>query len=41
MFDMPSCDDIAECIITAETVKGETEAQLIRKEETKLRQQAG
>ncbi|NOT10282.1 MAG: ATP-dependent Clp protease ATP-binding subunit ClpX [Methylococcaceae bacterium] len=41
MFDIPSFDDIAQCIVDAESVKGNGEIKLIRKAEIKLRQQAG
>jgi ATP-dependent Clp protease ATP-binding subunit ClpX len=41
MFDIPSYDDIEECIIDADVVKGVGEIKLIRKTEDKIRQQAG
>ena len=41
MFDIPSCNDIEQCIIDAEVVRGEGEIKLIKKDEIKLRQQAG
>jgi ATP-dependent Clp protease ATP-binding subunit ClpX len=42
MFDIPSVDDVEQCIVDGEVVKGEGEIRLVRKEEeTKLRQQAG
>jgi ATP-dependent Clp protease ATP-binding subunit ClpX len=41
MFDIPSCDDIEQCIVDAEVIKGEGEIRLIKKDEIKLRQQAG
>jgi len=41
MFDIPSCDDVEQCIIDAEVVRGEDEVRLIKKDEIKLRQQAG
>ncbi|MEQ1739892.1 MAG: ATP-dependent Clp protease ATP-binding subunit ClpX [Methyloglobulus sp.] len=41
MFDIPSYDDIEECIIDADVVKGVGEVKLIRKTEDKIRQQAG
>ncbi|MFU8787936.1 MAG: ATP-dependent Clp protease ATP-binding subunit ClpX [Methylobacter sp.] len=40
MFDIPSVDDVEQCIIDAEVVKGEGEIKLIKKAE-KIRQQAG
>ena len=41
MFDIPSVDNVEQCIVDADTVKGEGEIKLIKKAETKLRQQAG
>ncbi|MEQ1620977.1 MAG: ATP-dependent Clp protease ATP-binding subunit ClpX [Methylococcales bacterium] len=41
MFDIPSSDDVEQCIVDGEVVKGEGEIRLVRKEEDKLRQQAG
>lgn len=41
MFDIPSVDDVEQCIVDADAVKGEGEIKLIKKAETKLRQQAG
>ena len=41
MFDIPSCDDVEQCIVDADVVKGEGEIRLIKKDEIKLRQQAG
>lgn len=41
MFDIPSYDDIEECIIDADVIKGVGEVKLIRKTEDKIRQQAG
>ena len=41
MFDIPSCDDVEQCIVDAEVVRGEGEIKLIKKAEIKLRQQAG
>lgn len=41
MFGIPSVDDIEQCIVDAETVKGDGEIRLIKKAETKRRQQAG
>jgi len=41
MFGIPSVDDVEQCIVDADTVKGEGEIRLIKKAETKLRQQAG
>lgn len=41
MFDIPSVDDVEQCIVDAQTVRGEGEIKLIKKAETKLRQQAG
>ncbi|MFA6163564.1 MAG: ATP-dependent Clp protease ATP-binding subunit ClpX [Methylobacter sp.] len=41
MFDIPSIDDVEQCIVDADVVKGEGEIRLIKKAETKLRQQAG
>jgi ATP-dependent Clp protease ATP-binding subunit ClpX len=39
MFDIPSVDDVEQCIVNADAVKGEGEIKLI-KSEPKLRQQA-
>jgi ATP-dependent Clp protease ATP-binding subunit ClpX len=41
MFDIPSRDDIEQCIITAETVRGESDVDLIYKNSDQRRQQAG
>lgn len=41
MFDIPSVDDVEQCIVDADVVKGEGEIKLIKKAEAKLRQQAG
>ncbi|TAN66018.1 MAG: ATP-dependent Clp protease ATP-binding subunit ClpX [Methylobacter sp.] len=41
MFDIPSIDDVEQCIVDADVVKGEGEIKLIKKAENKLRQQAG
>ncbi|MGZ8222377.1 MAG: ATP-dependent Clp protease ATP-binding subunit ClpX [Methylobacter sp.] len=41
MFDIPSVDDVEQWIVDADVVKGEGEIKLIKKAETKLRQQAG
>jgi len=41
MFDIPSHDDVEQCIVDADVVKGEGEIQIIRKAEDKIRQQAG
>ncbi len=41
MFDIPSFDDVEQCIVDADVVKGEGEIKLIRNTETRLRQQAG
>ncbi len=41
MFDIPSVDDVEQCIVDADVVKGEGEIRLVKKAETKLRQQAG
>lgn len=41
MFDIPSRDDIEQCVVTTETVTGNGEVQLFYKDEAKLRQQAG
>jgi ATP-dependent Clp protease ATP-binding subunit ClpX len=41
MFGIPSADDVEQCIVDADVVKGEGEIRLIKKAETKLRQQAG
>jgi ATP-dependent Clp protease ATP-binding subunit ClpX len=41
MFDIPSVDDVEQCIVNGDVVKGTGEIQLIKKSETKLRQQAG
>jgi ATP-dependent Clp protease ATP-binding subunit ClpX len=34
MFDLPSRDSVARCIVTAEAIRGESEIQLIQREET-------
>jgi ATP-dependent Clp protease ATP-binding subunit ClpX len=41
MFDIPSSNDIEQCIVDAEVIKGESEIRLVKKDELKLRQQAG
>ncbi len=41
MFDIPSADDVEQCIVDADVVKGEGEIKLIKKAEAKIRQQAG
>jgi ATP-dependent Clp protease ATP-binding subunit ClpX len=41
MFDIPSVDDVEQCIVDADVVKGEGEIKLIKKAEAKIRQQAG
>jgi len=41
MFDIPSRDDIEQCIVTAETVRGEGDVQLLYKNAEQHRQQAG
>jgi len=41
MFDIPSCDDVEQCIVDADVVRGEGEIRLIKKDEIKLRRQAG
>lgn len=41
MFDIPSCDDIEQCIVDADVIRGEGDIQLVKKTATKLRQQAG
>jgi ATP-dependent Clp protease ATP-binding subunit ClpX len=41
MFDIPSVDDVEQCIVDANVVKGEGEILLIKKAESKRRQQAG
>jgi ATP-dependent Clp protease ATP-binding subunit ClpX len=41
MFEVPSVDNVEQCIVDADTVKGEGEIRLIKKADTKLRQQAG
>jgi ATP-dependent Clp protease ATP-binding subunit ClpX len=41
MFDIPSFDDVEQCLVDADVVKGEGEIKLIRNTETRLRQQAG
>ncbi len=41
MFDIPSRDDIEQCVVTAETVLGDGEVQLLYKDDGKQRQQAG
>ncbi len=38
MFDIPSVDDVEQCIVDADVVKGEGEIRLVKKAETKLRQ---
>jgi ATP-dependent protease Clp ATPase subunit len=40
MFEMPSCDNIRECIVSEATVQGLAEVELIY-DEPKRRQQAG
>jgi ATP-dependent Clp protease ATP-binding subunit ClpX len=41
MFDIPSTEDVEQCIVDADAVKGDGEIRLIKKAETKIRQQAG
>ncbi len=41
MFDIPSCNDIEQCIVDAEVITGEGDVRLIKKDTIKLRQQAG
>ncbi|MFA5982756.1 MAG: ATP-dependent Clp protease ATP-binding subunit ClpX [Methylococcaceae bacterium] len=41
MFDIPSVDDIEECIVDAEAVKGQGEIKLTKKQENQLKQQTG
>jgi ATP-dependent Clp protease ATP-binding subunit ClpX len=41
MFDLPSIDDIEQCLITREAVTGDAEITLIKKDAEKLREQAG
>jgi ATP-dependent Clp protease ATP-binding subunit ClpX len=41
MFDIPSRDDIEQCIINAETVRGESDVDLLYKDDDQHRQQAG
>jgi len=41
MFDIPSSDDVEQCIVDADVVKGDGQIKLIKKTEAKLRQQAG
>ncbi|MDP3878142.1 MAG: ATP-dependent Clp protease ATP-binding subunit ClpX [Methylobacter sp.] len=38
MFDIPSVDDVEQCIVDADVVKGDGEIKLVKKAETKLRQ---
>jgi ATP-dependent Clp protease ATP-binding subunit ClpX len=40
MFEIPSRDDVEQCVIDAATVRGEGEIKVIRKEAVKIRQQA-
>jgi ATP-dependent Clp protease ATP-binding subunit ClpX len=41
MFDIPSVDDVEQCIVAADVVKGEGEIKLVKKAEPQLRQQVG
>ncbi|MDD5320682.1 MAG: ATP-dependent Clp protease ATP-binding subunit ClpX [Methylococcales bacterium] len=41
MFDIPSADDVEQCIVDAGVVTGEGDILLIKKAESKRRQQAG
>ncbi len=41
MFNLPSVDDVEQCVVDVDAVKGEGEVKLIKKAESKLRQQAG
>ncbi|MDO9140093.1 MAG: ATP-dependent Clp protease ATP-binding subunit ClpX [Methylobacter sp.] len=38
MFDIPSVDDVEQCIVDADVVKGDGEIKLVKKAEDKLRQ---
>ena len=41
MFDIPSRDDVEKCIINGETVRGEGDVKIIKKDEQKITQQVG
>lgn len=41
MFDMPSCEDIEQCLVDADAVQGTGEVRLIRTADEAIRQQAG
>ena len=41
MFDVPSREDIEQCLIDAETVRGDGDVKLVLKDEEKIRGQAG
>jgi ATP-dependent Clp protease ATP-binding subunit ClpX len=42
MFDIPSRDDIEQCIINAKSVRGESDVDLLyKKDDEQHRQQAG
>ena len=41
MFDIPSVDDVEQCIVDADVVNGISEVRLVKKEDDQLRQQAG
>ena len=41
MFDIPSRDDVEKCIIDGETVRGEGDVKIIKKDEQKIKQQVG
>ena len=41
MFDIPSCNDVEQCIVDAAVITGEGDVRLIKKDAIKLRQQAG
>lgn len=41
MFDLPSVDDIEQCVVTADAVRGDSEISLIKKNAEELREQAG
>ncbi len=41
MFDVPSYDDVEQCIVDSDSVIGDGKVRMIKKIETKVRQQAG
>lgn len=41
MFDIPSVEDVEQCIVNAEVVRGKSEVKLIKKAEPELKQQVG